>query len=74
MQERKCVMCRGHAIYIDDSNEILQYVNEDGTFVICTYAEAWEICKEIGDPDRLPHNATYLMKDDEYVGRIRGLD
>ena len=67
-------MCRSYAIYIDDANEIIQYVNDDGTFVVCVYSHSWEICKEIGDPDRLPHNASFLIKNEEYVGRIRGLD
>lgn len=67
-------MCRGRAVYIEDADDVVRYINEDGTFVTCVFAEAWEICKEIGDPDRLPHNASFLIKNEEYVGRIRGLD
>lgn len=74
MSQRKCLLCRGRALEIDEANDITQYVNEDGTFMICTYADAWEICKEIGDPDKLPINTSFLIKNEEYVGRFRGLD
>lgn len=74
MPQRKCMFCKGPAIHLDESSEILQYVAGDGSFLVCTYAEAWELCREVGDPENLPPGATFLVKNDEYVGRFRSLD
>ena len=74
MENRRCTLCRKHAIYIDDVSEIKRVANDDGTFQVCMFSDAWEICKEIGDPDRPLVNTRYLTKNEDVVGRIRELN
>lgn len=66
------MFCGDVAFRRESEGEIMDSVNDDGSFKECLYGASWELCKEPGDGS---HEGVYVYyKDGRCVGRFRELD